>query len=66
MLGTWPFENILQQQQNEQLMQLIECLPDEFRRVVLLRDMEELSYDEVAYILDIPKGTVMSRLSRGR
>jgi|GEM_PF-244870 len=61
-----PFENILQQQQNEQLVQLIECLPDEFRRVVLLRDMEELSYNEVAYILDIPKGTVMSRLSRGR
>lgn len=61
-----PFEDLLQQQQDEQVTQLIECLPEEFRRVVLLRDMEGLSYHEVAYVLDIPKGTVMSRLSRGR
>ena len=41
-------------------------LPDEFREVVLLVGVEQMSYDEVARILDIPKGTVMSRLSRGR
>ena len=41
-------------------------LPDEFREVVLLVGLEQMSYDEVARILGIPKGTVMSRLSRGR
>ena len=41
-------------------------LPHEFREVVLLVGLEQLSYDEVARVLDIPKGTVMSRLSRGR
>jgi len=61
-----PFDETLKDQTNSQLMDAIQNLPDEFRRVVLLRDLEGLSYLEVAYILDIPKGTVMSRLSRGR
>jgi len=61
-----PFENMLRQQQSEQLTESIENLPEEFRRVVMLRDIEGLSYNEVAYILDIATGTVMSRLSRGR
>lgn len=41
-------------------------LPPEQRAVVLLVALEEMSYDEVAAALDIPLGTVMSRLSRGR
>lgn len=41
-------------------------LPDEFRHVVLLRDMQGLSYEEVAETLGIPVGTVRSRLHRGR
>lgn len=41
-------------------------LPIEFREVVVMREMEELSYKEIANILDIPIGTVMSRLARGR
>ncbi|WP_455217207.1 RNA polymerase sigma factor [Kaarinaea lacus] len=41
-------------------------LPDEYREVVLLVGLEQMSYDDVARVLDIPKGTVMSRLSRGR
>lgn len=41
-------------------------LSDEFREVVLLVGLEQMSYDEVARVLDIPTGTVMSRLSRGR
>jgi RNA polymerase sigma-70 factor (ECF subfamily) len=44
----------------------LERLPEEQRAVVLLVGLEELSYQEVAKILDIPMGTVMSRLSRGR
>jgi RNA polymerase sigma factor (sigma-70 family) len=41
-------------------------LPAEFREVVVLREMEGLSYKEIANIADIPIGTVMSRLRRGR
>lgn len=41
-------------------------LPLEFREVVVLREMEELSYKEIANVVDLPLGTVMSRLARGR
>ena len=44
----------------------IESLPDTFRMAVLLADVEGFSYKEIAEILDIPIGTVMSRLHRGR
>ena len=61
-----PFEQTLQQQTDEQMIAAIKSLPDEFCSVILLRDIEGLSYQEVSEILDIPHGTVMSRLSRGR
>jgi len=41
-------------------------LPLAFREVLVLREIEELSYEDIARVLDIPKGTVMSRLSRAR
>jgi RNA polymerase sigma-70 factor (ECF subfamily) len=41
-------------------------LPPEFREAVVLRDLEGRSYDEIAEILDIPPGTVRSRIHRGR
>jgi len=44
----------------------LERLPPEFREVLVLRELEELSYREIAAILNIPIGTVMSRLARGR
>jgi RNA polymerase sigma-70 factor (ECF subfamily) len=44
----------------------IEALPDQFRMAVLLADVEGFAYKEIAEILDIPIGTVMSRLHRGR
>ena len=50
----------------EDIKQAIESLPENFRMVVLLADLEGFSYKEIADILDIPIGTVMSRLHRGR
>jgi RNA polymerase sigma-70 factor (ECF subfamily) len=44
----------------------LDGLPDAFRQAVWLRDVEELSYADMAKVLDIPIGTVMSRISRGR
>ena len=41
-------------------------LPLEFREVMVMREMEELSYKEISGIADLPMGTVMSRLARGR
>ena len=44
----------------------LDGLPESFRQAVWLRDVEELSYAEIADVLDVPIGTVMSRISRGR
>jgi len=48
------------------LRQAIEQLPPEFREAIVLRDLEGLSYKEIAEIAGIPLGTVMSRLARAR
>jgi RNA polymerase sigma-70 factor, ECF subfamily len=44
----------------------LEQLPVKFREIILLCDVEEMSYQEMALLLEIPIGTVMSRLSRAR
>jgi RNA polymerase sigma-70 factor (ECF subfamily) len=49
-----------------ELQSAIDALPEAFRQAVWLRDVEEFSYAEIAGMLDIPSGTVMSRISRGR
>lgn len=48
------------------LQAALDALPETFRQTVWLRDVEEFSYAEIAEILQVPIGTVMSRLSRGR
>src|SRR5690348_17313729 len=48
------------------LQAALDALPDSFRQAVWLRDVEELSYAEIAQVLAVPIGTVMSRISRGR
>lgn len=50
----------------ELLKKTLEELPAEFREVVVLRELEGMSYKEIAHIADIPVGTVMSRLARAR
>ena len=49
-----------------ELQAAIDALPETFREAVWLRDVEEFSYAEIAKMLNIPAGTVMSRISRGR
>ncbi len=48
------------------ILQAIEDLPEQFRLAVMLSDVEGFSYAEMAEIMDVPMGTVMSRLHRGR
>jgi RNA polymerase sigma-70 factor (ECF subfamily) len=50
----------------QEVKDAVEALPENFRMAVLLADVEGFSYKEIAEILDIPIGTVMSRLHRGR
>ena len=60
-------ETILMKSSNSQLMQsAIDDLPVHFREILLLCEVEEMSYQEIAETLSIPIGTVMSRLSRAR
>jgi RNA polymerase sigma factor (sigma-70 family) len=63
---TDPEASLLQKERAGLLRQAIEELPLELREVLVLRELEELSYREISSIARIPMGTVMSRLSRGR
>ena len=57
---------LLQSADTQMVRQALEDLPVEFREVLVLRELEEMSYREIASITDLPLGTVMSRLARGR
>jgi RNA polymerase sigma-70 factor (ECF subfamily) len=52
--------------EREWVREAIQRLPAASREIILLREYEELSYQEIAHILDCPPGTVMSRLARAR
>ena len=51
---------------DEEVLGALERLPPAFQEVVILADVEEMSYKEIAAAIDVPMGTVMSRISRGR
>jgi RNA polymerase sigma-70 factor, ECF subfamily len=57
---------LLQSAQAKLVNQALEELPAAFREIVVLRELEDLSYKEIATIAGVPIGTVMSRLARGR
>ena len=57
---------LLRNTMTPELKAAVDELPDAFRQAVWLRDVEEFSYAEIAEMLNIPLGTVMSRISRGR
>ncbi|MFI5180613.1 MAG: RNA polymerase sigma factor [Thermoanaerobaculia bacterium] len=64
--GLSPEENAARAEERRRLRKAIAALPEEFRLAVVLRDLDGLSYDEVASVLAVPVGTVRSRLARGR
>jgi RNA polymerase sigma-70 factor, ECF subfamily len=66
MAGRSAEDELLDRFTDAEVKQAIEALPENFRMAVLLADVEGFSYKEIAEILDIPIGTVMSRLHRGR
>jgi RNA polymerase sigma-70 factor (ECF subfamily) len=59
-------EEVLDSFTDDEVKAALESLPETFRMAVLLADVEGFSYKEIADILDVPIGTVMSRLHRGR
>jgi RNA polymerase sigma factor (sigma-70 family) len=61
-----PETRLLQTLDAQLVRQALEELPIEFREILIMREMEDLSYRQISTIADLPIGTVMSRLARGR
>jgi RNA polymerase sigma-70 factor, ECF subfamily len=64
--GANPLVVYLRKLEREQVRAAIQRLPDAYREIVVLRDIEGLTYQEIALVLACPAGTVMSRLGRAR
>jgi len=61
-----PFENVAHREVQRRVEQELQKLPEPYRTTLILRDLEEMSYEEIAEVLEISLGTVKSRLTRGR
>jgi len=61
-----PEAQVLRRRDDETIRAMVSDLPDAFREVLVLREVDDLSYREIADIVGAPIGTVMSRLARGR
>jgi RNA polymerase sigma-70 factor, ECF subfamily len=61
-----PESAILRQQDGETIRSLVAALPQAFREIIVLREINDLSYQEIAQVAGVPVGTVMSRLARAR
>src|SRR5579864_5755335 len=61
-----PESELLKKATSDQVRQAIAALPVEYREVILMRELEQMSYKEIAAVTQSPLGTVMSRISRGR
>jgi RNA polymerase sigma-70 factor (ECF subfamily) len=64
--GKDPHATYVSNIERQQVRTAIQQLPVEFREIIILREYEELSYQEIAAVLECPLGTVMSRLARAR
>ena len=65
-LGTNPQRGVLRKELAEQMARALAQLPEKHREILVLREVEGMSYEELAETLEIPKGTVMSRLYHAR
>lgn len=61
-----PAEVLLTAERKELVLAAVRSLPEEFREVIVLRDFQDLPYEEIAGLLEVPTGTVRSRLHRAR
>lgn len=61
-----PFESAAHEEVRARVEEELRKVPEPYRSTVILRDLEEMSYEEIAEVLDISLGTVKSRLTRGR
>ncbi len=61
-----PEAHILRRHDEQSIRDMVSALPDAFREAIVLREVNDLSYSEIAEIVGAPIGTVMSRLARGR
>ena len=61
-----PSDDHLSKNFEKNVQRALHALPDDFKTIIILRDIQELSYDEISKILQIPLGTVKSRINRGR
>ncbi len=61
-----PGEEIFSQNFEKNVQRALAELPDDFKTIIILRDIQELSYDEISKIVEVPLGTVKSRINRGR
>ena len=61
-----PFDRVAHQEVRSRVEQELEKVPEPYRTTVILRDLEEMSYEEIAEIMEVSLGTVKSRLTRGR
>lgn len=66
LIDSNPESVLIQKDSDRRLRQAMAALPLEFREVMVLRELEDLSYKQISAIVGIPIGTVMSRLGRGR
>jgi RNA polymerase sigma-70 factor, ECF subfamily len=64
--GESPFENVAHHEVQRRVEEELSKVPEPYRTTLILRDLEEMSYDEIAEVLEISLGTVKSRLTRGR
>lgn len=64
--GPTPEEEVFRKADVDRVRSAIEAIPEPFRETIVLRDLEGLSYAEIAEVTGVPVGTVMSRLSRAR